>query len=171
VLALVGLIFGVAFGSAVVPLISIEMFVLGMCARWPDMSFWIVGLAVAVGQVLGKLVYFYAARGDIHLPKFLHRRPSDKQGRLKRWFGPGTRMYRWGDWIHVKCRAHPNWMAGTHAVSSLVGVPPFMATSVLAGLAGMSTAMFVVTGMVGRFARFSFLAASPGMVMAWFGVS
>ena len=70
-LALVGLIFGVAFGSAVVPLISIEMFVLGMCARWPDMSFWIVGLAVAVGQVLGKLVYFYAARGDIHLPKFL----------------------------------------------------------------------------------------------------
>jgi membrane protein YqaA with SNARE-associated domain len=39
---------------------------------------------------------------------------------------------------------------------------------VLAGLAGMSTAMFIVTGMVGRFARFSFLAASPAMVMTWF---
>ncbi|WP_371927558.1 hypothetical protein [Lentzea sp. HUAS12] len=167
-LALVGLTFGVAFGSALVPLISIEMFVLGLCARWPDTSFWIVGLSVAVGQVLGKLLYFYAARGDIHLPKLLHRKPSGKPSRLKRWFGPGTRLHRWGDWIHVKCRAHPNWMAGTHGVSALVGVPPFMATSVLAGLAGMSTLMFVATGMVGRFARFSVLAASPAVVMAWF---
>ena len=58
----------------------------------------------------------------------------------------------------MKCKAHPNWMAGTHGVSALVGVPPFMATSVLAGLAGMSTTMFVATGLVGRFARFSFLA-------------
>lgn len=167
-LALVGLTFGVALGSAVVPLISIEMFVLGLCARWPDASFWIVGLSVAAGQVLGKLLYFFAARGDIRLPEFLCRKPSDKPSWLRRWFGPGTRMHRWGDWIHVRCRAHPNWMAGTHAASSLLGVPPFMATSVLAGFAGMSTAMFVVTGMVGRFARFSFIAASPAVVMAWF---
>jgi membrane protein YqaA with SNARE-associated domain len=156
VLGLVGLTFGVAFGSAIIPFISIEMWVVGVGARWPGVSCFVVGLVVATAQVLGKLLYFYAARGDL------------KPSKLARWFGPGTRMHRWGDWIHVKCRAHPNWMAGTHAVSALVGVPPFMATSVLAGLAGMSTAMFVVTGMVGRFARFSFLAASPGMVMAWF---
>jgi len=168
VLALVGLTFGVALGTAVVPFFSIEAWVLGLCTRWPDVSFWIIGLAVAVGQVLGKLLYFYAARGDIHLPKFFHRKPKDKPSRLTRWFGPGTRVHRWNEWIHVRCRAHPNWMAGTHAVSSLVGVPPFMATSVLAGFAGMSTAMFVATGMVGRFARFSFLAASPALVMAWF---
>ncbi|GGU37429.1 hypothetical protein [Lentzea flava] len=167
-LALVGLTFGVAFGSALVPFISIEMWVVGVGARWPGVSCFVVGLVVAVAQVLGKLLYFYAARGDIKLPKFLHRKEKAKPSRLQRWFGPGTRAHRWGEWIHVKCRAHPNWMAGTHAVSSLVGVPPFMATSVLAGLAGMSTAMFIVTGMVGRFARFSFLAASPAMVMAWF---
>nr|WP_204763986.1 hypothetical protein [Lentzea nigeriaca] len=165
---MVGLTFGVAFGSALVPFISIEMWVVGVGARWPGVSCFLVGLVVAVAQVLGKLLYFYAARGDIKLPKFMHRKEKAKQSRLQRWFGPGTRMHRWGDWIHAKCRAHPNWMAGTHAVSSLVGVPPFMATSVLAGLAGMSTVMFVVTGMVGRFARFSFLAASPAMVMAWF---
>jgi membrane protein YqaA with SNARE-associated domain len=168
VLALVGLTFGVALGTAVVPFFSIEAWVLGLCTRWPDVSFWIIGLVVAVGQVLGKLVYFYAARGDIHLPKFFHRKPKDKPSRLSRWFGPETRVHRWYDWIHVKCKSHPNWMAGTHAVSSLIGLPPFMATSVLAGLAGMSTAMFILTGMAGRFARFSFLAASPAMVMAWF---
>ncbi|WP_112273336.1 hypothetical protein [Lentzea terrae] len=169
-LGLVGLTFGVAFGSAIIPFISIEMWVVGVGARWPGVSCFVVGLVVATAQVLGKLLYFYAARGDLKLPKFMHRTKKErtKPSKLARWFGPGTRMHRWGDWIHVKCRAHPNWMAGTHAVSALVGVPPFMATSVLAGLAGMSTAMFVVTGMVGRFARFSFLAASPGMVMAWF---
>ena len=170
---MVGLTFGVAFGSALIPFISIEMWVVGVGARWPGVSCFVVGLVVAVAQVLGKLLYFYAARGDIKLPKFMHRKEKvrTKPSRFARWFGPGTRMHGWGEWIHAKCRAHPNWMAGTHAVSSLVGVPPFMATSVLAGLAGMSTAMFVVTGMVGRFARFSFLAASPAMVMAWFGVS
>lgn len=169
-LALVGLTFGVALGSSIVPLISIEAWVLGLGTRWPGLSFWIVGLVVAVGQVLGKLVYFYAARGDIQLPKFMRRKEKvrAKPSRPQRWFGEGTRVHRWYEWVHVKCKAHPNWMAGTHAVSSLVGVPPFMATSVLAGLAGMSTTMFVVTGMVGRFARFSFLCASPGMIMTWF---
>jgi membrane protein YqaA with SNARE-associated domain len=170
VFGLVGLTFGVAFGSALIPFISIEAWVVGVGARWPGVSCFLVGLVVAVAQVLGKLLYFYAARGDIKLPNFMHRKEKvrTKPSRLHRWFGPGTRPYRWGDWIHVKCKAHPNWMAGTHAVSSLVGVPPFMATSVLAGLAGMSTLMFVATGMVGRFARFSFLAASPAMVMSWF---
>jgi membrane protein YqaA with SNARE-associated domain len=170
VFGLVGLTFGVAFGSALIPFISIEMWVVGVGARWPGVSCFLVGLVVAVAQVLGKLLYFYAARGDIKLPKFMHRKEKvrTKPSRLARWFGPGTRMHRWGDWIHVKCRAHPNWMAGTHAVSSLVGVPPFMATSVLAGLAGMSTLVFVLTGLVGRFARFSLLAASPAMIMAWF---
>ncbi|SEQ54649.1 hypothetical protein SAMN05216188_103403 [Lentzea xinjiangensis] len=168
-LALVALTFGVAFGSALVPFISVEAFVVGVGARWPGVSCFLVGLVVAVAQVLGKLLYFYAARGDIKLPAFLHRKRKvrAKPSRWHRWFGPGTRVHRWGDWIHVKCKAHPNWMAGTHAVSSLVGLPPFMATSVLAGLAGMSTLMFIVTGMVGRFARFSFLAASPAMVMTW----
>ncbi|MGW4208895.1 hypothetical protein ACWEIJ_12985 [Lentzea sp. NPDC004789] len=165
---LVGLTFGIALGSALIPFISVEAWVVGVGARWPGVSCFLVGLVVAVAQVSGKLLYFYAARGDIKLPKFMRRKENPKPSKLHRWIGPGTRVHRWGDWIHVKCKAHPNWMAGTHAVSSLVGVPPFMATSVLAGLAGMSTAMFIATGMVGRFARFSFLAASPAMVMAWF---
>lgn len=168
--ALVGLTFGVALGSAIVPFISIEAWVVGLGTRWPGVPFWIVGLVVAVGQVLGKLVYFYAARGDIQLPKLLHRKEKvrTKPSRLQRWFGEGTRVHRYYEWVHQKAKAHPNWAAGTHAVSALVGVPPFMASSIIAGLAGMSTTMFVVTGMVGRFARFSFLCASPGMVMAWF---
>lgn len=167
---MVGLTFGVALGSAIVPFISVEAWVVGLGTRWPGVPFWLVGLVVAAGQVLGKLIYFYAARGDIQLPKFLHRKEKvrTKPSRLQRWFGEGTRIHRYYDWIHQKAKAHPNWAVGTHAVSSLVGVPPFMATTIIAGLAGMSTAVFVATGMVGRFARFSILCASPGVVMSWF---
>lgn len=161
-IAWVALTFGVAFGSAIIPLISIEVFVLGLATQQTGMSFWIVGLAVAAGQVLGKLLYFYAARGDLHLPKFLRwerKKQADK---------PPGRWARWMAWVRDRCHRHPQWMVGTHAVSSVVGVPPFMATTVLAGFAGMSTSLFVATGAVGRFARFSLLAASPALFTGWF---
>jgi membrane protein YqaA with SNARE-associated domain len=47
------------------------------------------------------------------------------------------------------------------------GLPPFMFTTVLAGLAGMSTPLFVATGAIGRFARFTVLAASPAVMASW----
>lgn len=155
------LTFGVAFGSAILPLISIEVFVLGLATQQHGMSFWIVGAAVAAGQVLGKLLYFMAARGDLHLPKFLHRKKKDKKDK------PPNRWQRWMTWVRDRCHRHPHWMFGTHAVSSVVGVPPFMATTVLAGFAGMSMGVFVATGTLGRFARFSLLAASPAMFAGW----
>ncbi|MEJ2855807.1 MULTISPECIES: hypothetical protein [unclassified Saccharothrix] len=157
-----GLTFGVAFGSAIIPLISIEVFVIGLVTQQPHISWWWIGLAVAVGQVLGKMFYFLAARGSLHLPAFMHRRPKSKQ--------PSPRREKWKarlDSIRDRCHRHPHWMFGTHAVSSVVGLPPFMFTTVLAGLAGMSSWLFITTGMVGRFARFSVLAASPGLMAGW----
>ncbi|GAA1336075.1 membrane protein [Catellatospora bangladeshensis] len=158
-----GLTFGVAFGSAIIPLISIEVFVIGLVTQQPHISWWWIGLAVAVGQVLGKMFYFLAARGDWRLPAFLRR--AEKPGqrltpRRSRW---KARLER----VRLRCHRHPHWMFGTHAVSSVVGLPPFMFTTVLAGLAGMSSWLFVTTGVVGRFARFSVLAASPGLVAGW----
>ncbi|GAA3840123.1 membrane protein [Saccharothrix violaceirubra] len=164
-LGLLFLTFGVAFGSAILPFISIELFVLGMVTQQPGISWWWIGIAVALGQVLGKLLYFFAARGDLHLPKFLRRkeRPTKSLSpRRQRW---KNRMDR----VRDRCHRHPHWMFGTHAVSSVVGLPPFMFTTVLAGLAGMSSSLFVTTSVLGRFARFSVLAASPGLLTAWLG--
>lgn len=157
-----GLTFGVAFGSAIIPLISIEVFVIGLVTQQPHISWWWIGLAVAVGQVLGKMFYFLAARGSVHLPAFMHRKAKEKR--------PSPRREKWKarlDGIRDRCHRHPQWMFGTHAVSSVVGLPPFMFTTVLAGLAGMSSWLFITTGMVGRFARFSVLAASPGLMAGW----
>ncbi len=157
------LTFGVAFGSSVLPLVSIELFVIGLVTQQPHISWWCIGLAVALGQVLGKLFYFLAARGSLHLPAFLKR--AERPARplppwRRRW---KARM----EWVRERCHRHPHWMFGTHAVSSVVGLPPFMFTTVLAGLAGMSSWLFVSTGMVGRFARFSVLAASPAALAGW----
>ncbi|MEU4741065.1 hypothetical protein AB0G02_11460 [Actinosynnema sp. NPDC023658] len=157
------LTFGVAFGSALVPLISIEIFVLGLVTQQPGISWWWIGLAVALGQVLGKLLYFLAARGSLRLPGFMKRK--EKQSKpLSPW---RTRWKARMEWVRTRCHRHPRWMFGTHAVSSVVGLPPFMFTTVLAGLAGMSSWLFVSTGVVGRFARFSVLAASPAAVAGW----
>ncbi|GLZ31171.1 membrane protein [Lentzea sp. NBRC 105346] len=161
-IAWVALTFGIALGSAIIPLISIELFVLGLATQQTGMTCWLVGAAVAAGQVIGKLLYFYAARGDLHLPKFLQRKKKERDPDK-----PKSRWQRWMEWVRDRCHRHPHWMFGTHAVSSVVGLPPFMATSVLAGFSGMSTTLFVTTSTVGRFARFSLLAASPAMFAGW----
>ncbi|ONI88431.1 hypothetical protein ALI22I_18900 [Saccharothrix sp. ALI-22-I] len=157
------LTFGVAFGSSLVPLISIEIFVVGLVTQQPGISCWWIGLAVALGQVLGKMFYFLAARGSLHMPAFLKRKEKPDKA-LSPWRQKWkTRM----EWVRVRCHRHPHWMFGTHAVSSVVGLPPFAFTTVLAGLAGMSSWLFVSTGMVGRFARFTVLAASPAAMAGW----
>ncbi|MGM1065518.1 hypothetical protein [Saccharothrix sp. Mg75] len=160
------LTFGIAFGSAVLPLISIEIFVIGLVTQQPGIAWWWVGLAVALGQVLGKMFYFLAARGSLRLPAFLRRagKPEKPGKPLPPW------RLRWGarlEWVRLRCHRHPHWMFGTHAVSSVVGLPPFMFTTVLAGLAGMSSWLFISTGVIGRFTRFSALAASPAALAGW----
>jgi membrane protein YqaA with SNARE-associated domain len=157
------LTFSVAFGSALVPLISIEIFVIGLVTQQPGISWWWIGIAVAVGQVLGKMFYFLAARGSLHLPAFMRRKVKPAKA-LSPW------RLKWKarlEWVRVRCHRHPHWMFGTHAVSSVVGLPPFMFTTVLAGLAGMSSWLFISTSVAGRFARFSVLAASPAAVAGW----
>jgi membrane protein YqaA with SNARE-associated domain len=155
---------GVAFGSALVPLINIEIFVIALVAREPDLPVLLLGAVVAIAQVAGKLFYYLAARGSLHLPSFMHRKPKPLTERRIRWQQRTKRVRRWLDALTEKCHRHPHWMAGTYGVSAVVGLPPFMATTVLAGLARMSMATFLSVGLVGRCVRFTALAASPGLL-------
>jgi len=161
---------GVAFGSALVPVISIEVFVIGLVSSEPAAHWLLIGSAVAIGQMAGKLLYYLAARGSIHLPPFLH-------DRLHRQRPPTPRRERWRmrtKWLRGKvealrerCHRHPYWMTGTYGVSSVVGLPPFMATTVLAGLADMRMSTFLTAGLAGRFVRYSVLAACPALFASW----
>lgn len=159
---------GVAFGSALVPLINIEIFVIALVAREPDLPVLLLGAVVAIAQVGGKLLYYLAARGSLHLPSFMHRKPKPLTERRIRWQQRTKRIRAWVDTVTEKCHRHPHWMAGTYGVSAVAGLPPFMATTVLAGLAKMPMSTFLTVGLAGRFARFSLLAASPALLHGWF---
>lgn len=169
---------GVAIGSALFPPLSVELFVITLAARHPHYPPLLLGAVIALGQTLGKLVYYYAARGSLPLPTFLHNRVhganqvrQPPRGAVGRWWHAVTAWLRiaWA-WLREKCHRHPWWMFGSTMASSVVGIPPFMATTVLAGLAGLSLRAFVVACLPGRFIRFSLLAASPNLFMHWIPV-
>jgi len=160
--------FGVALGSALVPFISVEIFVLGLMTQRPGISCLALGAVVAVAQIAGKLLYYYAGRGSIHLPAFLHRKPQPLTDRRARWQLRTKRVRAWVERTRDRCERHPGWMFGTYGVSSVTGLPPFMAMTVLAGLVRMPLTTFVSVGLAGRFVRFSALAASPALFAGWF---
>jgi len=159
---------GISFSSALIPFVSIELFIVTVAANEPQLPWLALGAAVAVGQVAGKLFYYYAARGSIHLPAFLHREPRPLTPRRAAWQSRTKRVRGWVEWVKEKCERHPHWMFGTYSVSAVVGLPPYMAMTVLAGLVRMRLSAFIGAGLVGRFIRFSALAASPAMFGGWF---
>ena len=161
---------GVAFGSALLPLVSIEIFLVGLAVQEPHIPWLALGAVVAIGQVAGKLVYYYAARGEVHLPRWMHRKHRVKgpvTARRIRWELRTKRIRGWIETLREKCHRHPRWMVGTYGVSSLLGLPPYMATAVLAGMARMSLSAFLSAGLLGRFVRFSAIAASPALCAGW----
>lgn len=170
---------GISLVSSLIPFVSVEVFVVAFAAHHPHLPVLLFGLVIAVGQIAGKLVYFYAARGSIHLPAFVHRKttsaaavtgpaaPPPCTGVRAWWHRLTTRVRTGWEWLRVRCHRHPWWMISATATSSLIGIPPFLATTVLAGLAGLSLRAFVATSFPTRFARFSILAASPGLVLHW----
>jgi membrane protein YqaA with SNARE-associated domain len=170
VIAWLGLTLGVAFGSALIPLISVEVFLVGLAMQQPHIPWLLLGAAVAIGQVSGKLLYYYAAKGELHLPAFLHRTHKEKleTPRRLRWHRRTKRFRMRVEALREKCHRHPKWMVGTYGISSVLGLPPFMATSVLAGMVRMSLTAFISAGLAGRFIRFSALAASPAICAGWF---
>ena len=69
--------------SALVPVVNAELYLVGLMTQQPQLAWWLVGLAAAAGQMVGKLVYYYAGRGTLQLPARLRRR-SERQS-VGRW--------------------------------------------------------------------------------------
>ncbi|MBE9374302.1 hypothetical protein IQ251_07555 [Saccharopolyspora sp. HNM0983] len=151
-LGLLSATFGVAMCSAVLPLISIELFTLGVVLHGTDVPWWILALVIAAGQIAGKLLHYGAARGAIRLPALLTRR-----GRAPH---EGTWRSRLES-FRTRCRRRPVWTGGVLLISALASLPPFAAMAMVAGWAKVPITLFLVTGFAGRFARFGALAAAP----------
>lgn len=161
-LTLIGLIstaFGVSVAGALLPLISVEIFVVGIVLHGTAMPWWLLAIVIAAGQLGGKLLHYYAARGAIRMPRFLQRRKTTEK-RPSRW---RARLERFRD----NCQDRPLWAGGVLLSSALLSIPPFFPTAMVAGWARVPVVNFLVTVFVGRFIRFAALALAPAAVIAY----
>ncbi len=158
----IGLTLGYSLVSALIPVFNIEVYLVGLASQQPQLRWWLLGLAAAVGQLAGKTLFYLAGRGSLRLPRRLHRHTrSHGEGRWARG------MQRLRDRFHHTAQHRPVWTVVVLLTSASVGLPPFAATALIAGLAEVRLSVFLITGLVGRFVRFSAIAVSPGLLTAW----
>ncbi len=144
--------------SALVPVFNTELYLVGLAAAQPQLPWGWLALTAAVGQMIGKVIFYYAGQGTLMLPARLRREP-DRQ-RAGRWTHQLNRFQE-------TAQRRPIWMAGLMLTSALTGLPPFAAISVLAGMVKVRLATFLIIGLVGRFVRFAAVAAFPGLLTTW----
>jgi membrane protein YqaA with SNARE-associated domain len=135
-------VLGVAFVSALVPLVNIEAY-LGVRGSVGSMqSVWLLAFAAALGQMVGKLVWYYLGATSLSWAWVRKRMDTPKaQERLELW--------------RTRTAKRPVLAGALVLASAFSGFPPFAILSVLAGQLRMNVVLFFGLGLVGRWLRFA----------------
>lgn len=135
-------VLGIGIASALVPLVNIEAYLgaLGALADRPGL--WLVGLAAALGQMIGKVVWYYLGASSLDW-RWVRRRIETPRAQL--------RLETW----RLRVDERPLAAGALTFVSALAGLPPLAVLAVLAGQLRMSLTLFVTLGVAGRWLRFS----------------
>ena len=139
---------GLGLGSALLPVVNAEAYVLVVSSRHPSHLLLVLTVVgVALGQTAGKVLLFEGGRHA--------RRPSwlARSGRSKGVYVPSPRWSRLGDLLRRPRTGVPLVLA-----SASLGLPPLAVVSVLAGAAGQRRRTFAALCLGGRLARFAVLA-------------
>jgi membrane protein YqaA with SNARE-associated domain len=145
-------VLGVAFVSALVPLVNIEAY-LGVRGSVGSLqSVWVLGFAAALGQMVGKLVWYYLGATSLDWV-WVRRRMAEPKAleRLERW--------------RIRTATRPLLAGALVLASAFSGFPPFAILSVLAGQLKMNVVLFFALGLVGRWLRFAGVLGGA----AWLG--
>ncbi|MBL9014494.1 MAG: hypothetical protein JNL83_09980 [Myxococcales bacterium] len=137
-LGLYGGTFAVAAVSALVPLVAIDVFLVGVALVVPGAALPALVALAAAGQLAGKLPIYWACRGVAALPG-RHRARLD---RVRAWVA--------------------RWERAPRAVllaSAVLGLPPFSIISTAAGVLGVDARTFSLLVLAGRGLRFTALVA------------
>lgn len=154
---------GTAFGSAVLPLVSIELVVVAVSSGMAGPGWLAVAAAAAAGQVAGKSLYLLAARAGVSLPTVLRGRIGATVATTTAGTRNAGRLQR----LRERCADHRGRLLGLLSVSSFAGLPPIMLTTVLAGVSGVGLRAYVAICLPMRFARFAVVAATPYLLPGW----
>ncbi len=128
-------------GSAMVPVLHAEAYLVTASLLAPPELRWPLIIAATSGQMLGKVGMYYAGRGVSLIPgDFMQRRIRLAKARYgeKRQIGSGLVF-----------------------VSAASGFPPFYIVSIAAGMLTFPLSPFVIFGFAGRFIRFSVAVFLP----------
>lgn len=140
-----------SIGSALLPILNVEAYLAVVAAKTDSFANWQLALVGGVGQVVGKILWYYAGWHSMNLRWMRKKMESEKwQASYARW--------------HQRIVGRPVF-AGTIAfASALLGFPPLAIIAVLAGSLRMNFGVFVVTCLVGRTLRFWAVLAGVGVI-------
>jgi membrane protein YqaA with SNARE-associated domain len=151
---------GVGLASGLLPIVNVEAYLVGVGLLAPAHPPWLIGAPAAVGQVVGKLVYYYAARESLRPWPWLRLRSPWMFRRGAAWAG------RW----RARAEARPRWWLGMLGVSAFAGLPPFGVMSAIAGGVRLHVGHYLLIGLPARCARFTLLILAPGYMLDLFGL-
>jgi len=146
---------GFGIGSAVIPVMNAEAYVLGVGVSGA-LDPVVAAVGVSVGQTIGKIAMFLAVR---YRPGYAAKKDKEpkpvnldtRRGRLIQWNrGVSKRL--------LDALSDRRWGIPVTLLSSAVGVPPLYGVALIAGASRMGVITFSLSVLAGRLARFITLA-------------
>jgi membrane protein YqaA with SNARE-associated domain len=136
---------GVAFVSGFVPFVNIEAYLVAAVVFGGASSSASLAAASAIGQMAAKSLLYFSGRGILRLPFHRHVKRMDE--------------------IRDRLTRHAGHSGALLFVSALAGFPPFYVVSILAGALRLPFALFLSTGLLGRFVRFGLFVVFPRLML------
>jgi membrane protein YqaA with SNARE-associated domain len=142
---------GVSVASALLPLINIELYLVGLAAVAGSDRVWLLAAVGGFGQMVGKVIWYYLGANSLRWGWIRKKVETPKaQAKLELW--------------QRRTRDQPVLGALLLFVSGFSGFPPFAIVSVLAGQLRMNIVIFIVVGFVGRTLRFAAFLEGAGWI-------
>jgi membrane protein YqaA with SNARE-associated domain len=151
---------GFGIGSAVIPVMNAEAYVLGVGVSGA-LDPVVAAVGLSVGQTLGKVAMFLAVR---FRPGYAAKRSKDpapvdlgtRRGRFVQWNRDFSRRL-------LDAMSDRRWGVPVTLLSASVGLPPLYGVAIIGGASRMGVLTFSISVLLGRAARFISLALGVGL--------
>ena len=151
---------GFGIGSAVIPILNAEAYVLGVGVSGA-LDPVVAAVGVSVGQTIGKVAMFLAVR---YRPGYAAKK--DKEPKPVNLETRRGRFIQWNREVSKRlldALSDRRWGIPVTLLSSSVGIPPLYGVALIAGASRMGVVTFSLSVLIGRLARFITLALGVGL--------
>ncbi|TCC59363.1 hypothetical protein E0H73_22150 [Kribbella pittospori] len=151
---------GFGIGSAVVPVMNAEAYVLGVGVSGA-LDPVVAAIGVSIGQTIGKVAMFLAVR---YRPGYASRMSEEPKA-----VNLDTRWGRFVQWNRdvskrlLDAMSDRRWGVPVTLLSASVGIPPLYGVALIGGASRMGVVTFTLSTLAGRGARFILLALGVGL--------